>query len=67
MLRAGVLVGRVLYGQGYRSSGSRGRMPGVLIVDASLVGLIIASGMSAWTIGGGVKGMQDALTAFTKF
>ena len=67
VLGAGILVGRWLYGTGYRSKGSRARLPGVLIVDVALVGLLITGGLSAWSIGGGLQGMQSALTAFTKF
>jgi len=66
LLGAGILVGRFLYGTGYRTNGSRGRLSGVLIVDVSTIGLLIGAGLSAWSIGGGLQGMQNALTSFTK-
>jgi len=67
VLGAGMLVGRFLYARGYRNAGSRGRLPGVLLIDACLAGLLIAGGLSGWSIGGGWQGMQNALAAFTKF
>ena len=62
-----MLVGRFLYSRGYRNLGSRGRVTGVLFIDSAMVGLLIAGGMSAWSIGGGMQGMQNALASFTKF
>ena len=67
VLGAGLLVGRFLYGQGYRGKGAAGRVPGVLLADAAMAGLIATGALSAWSIGGGASGMQNALKSFTKF
>jgi len=61
------IVGRALYGQGYRSKGSKGRYRGVVAVDVGLLLLLGGSLMSAWTIGGGWAGTQKALLSFTKW
>ena len=60
------IVGRVLYGVGYRSKGSRGRYQGVLLLDTGLLVLLGASVMSVYTLGGGVQGFQKSLMAFTR-
>ena len=63
---AAYIVGRLLYGVGYRAQGSRGRYNGVLLLDSGLLLMLGASVLSAYTLGGGYSGMQKALMAFTR-
>ena len=59
------IIGRALYGVGYRAKGSTGRYNGVVLIDLSLLILLGGSFMSAYTLGGGWTGTQKALMSFT--
>jgi len=56
------IVGRLLYGIGYRKSGPRGRLVGVLIVDVTLLLLFIASLYGGFTFGGGLDGLKKLIS-----
>ncbi|ELR11231.1 MAPEG family protein [Acanthamoeba castellanii str. Neff] len=50
------IVGRLIYGLGYRSSGSRGRVLGVLLVDLTLLALLSLALYGSFTFAGGLPG-----------
>jgi len=56
------IVGRILYAIGYRKSGARGRLVGVLIVDVALLALFIASLYGGFTFGGGWDGLKKLVS-----
>jgi hypothetical protein len=58
------IVGRYLYGTGYRKRGPAGRFAGVMLVDPALLVLLGGSLLSTWMIGGGLDGWQRSAKAF---
>ena len=52
------IVGRELYSQGYRRSGSKGRLIGVLIVDLCLLALWLMSLYTCFVWGNGIQGLR---------
>ena len=58
------IVGRYLYGTGYRKRGPAGRYTGVPLVDLALAVLLGGSLLSTWMIGGGLEGWQRGVKAF---
>jgi uncharacterized membrane protein YecN with MAPEG domain len=53
------IVGRIMYGIGYKSKGSRGRLPGVLILDAGLFAAMGGAAYGAFTFAGGLAGLAQ--------
>jgi glutathione S-transferase len=51
------IVGRLVYGIGYRSSGAKGRLVGVLLLDLALLALLVLAFYGAFSFGGGLKGL----------
>lgn len=52
------IVGRALYTGGYKLKGSRGRVLGVLILNAGLVGCLGGALLGAWNMAGGLAGLK---------
>eukprot|EP01101_Sappina_pedata_P009924 TRINITY_DN6130_c0_g1_i1.p1 TRINITY_DN6130_c0_g1~~TRINITY_DN6130_c0_g1_i1.p1 ORF type:complete len:176 (+),score=93.84 TRINITY_DN6130_c0_g1_i1:65-592(+) len=57
------IIGRFIYGVGYRSKGANGRFIGVLFFDVALLLLLGGSLFGAFTNGGGVNGFLNLLFA----
>lgn len=53
------IIGRTLFGIGYLAKGSRGRFPGVLIVDVGLLGAFGGAVCGAWGFAGGLAGLAQ--------
>ena len=55
------IVGREIYSQGYRRSGSKGRLIGVLILDVSLLLLWSMALYTCFHWGNGFKGLSKLI------
>lgn len=55
------MVGRLIYGFGYKAKGSRGRIVGALIFDVALIALLGNALYGMYSIGGGVDGLMKVL------
>ena len=51
------IVGRAVYGIGYRSQGPAGRSAGAMIFDVAIVVNLVAAIMSAMQLAGGMSGI----------
>ena len=60
------IVGRLLYGIGYRASGPSGRSTGARIFDVAIIGLLVAAIASAVEVAGGVSGLVSFALSYTK-
>jgi len=60
------LVGRVLYGIGYRRSGAKGRAYGVYILDAGILVLFIAAVLGSYNAAGGITGITHFILTIPK-
>ena len=58
------ILGREIYSQGYRRSGSKGRMIGVVIVDVTLLFLWSMSLYTAFRWGNGFQGLKRLILFF---
>jgi len=66
---AGILyvVGRALYGIGYRANGPTGRRQGALVLDIALVLLLFSAIASSVQLAGGITGCTKFLTSLVHF
>jgi hypothetical protein len=60
------IVGRVLYGIGYRAKGPAGRTVGVVLLDPALLALLISAIMSGVALSGGVGGLTHFVASYWK-
>lgn len=56
------IIGREIFSQGYRRSGSKGRLVGVLILDISLIVLWLTAVYTCIQWGGGFSGLVKLLS-----
>ena len=61
------IVGRALFGMGYRSNGPRGRMLGSRLHSIATVVLLGTSVWTVWTMTGGVAGISNFAKSFLSF
>jgi len=55
------IVGRVLYGVGYRRKGAAGRLIGAGLIDVCLLALLASSAYGAFNFAGGLKGFKQLI------
>ena len=60
------IVGRVIYGIGYRTGGPAARMTGSRVYYPALITLLISSILSAVNLAGGVEGLTVFAMSFLK-
>ena len=60
------VVGRVIYGMGYRGSGPSGRSRGSGVFYIGLIGLLVSAIASALQLAGGVSGLLDFALSYAK-
>ena len=53
------MVGRWLYGKGYRAEGPVGRMTGTKVMYIGVIGLLFTALYTCFTLAGGVKGLTN--------
>ncbi len=62
-----VLVGRQLFGMGYRSTGSSGRLVGAITADVGMITLLLAALYGSFSAAGGLAGFTSFAASLLKF
>ena len=61
------MVGRHVYGEGYRNQGPVGRVAGSRLMYIAVLSLLAASVYSSWILAGGVAGLTKFVESYTSW